>query len=341
MYFDLTIPARSVQNDNLTYYVKIDDEEDGFPIAIFGKNSYCAGIRMESGLGTSDDHLHNVQVGKYTSIGNDVLMEIDQNHDYRHIFQGEPDFCNWKKEDYTIHRKGQILIGNDCWIGARAIILSGSTIHNGAVIGAGAVVSGEIPPYAIVVGNPARVIKYRFSQEIIDGLQRIQWWNWPEDILRTRSEDFRLSVEDFVKKYLSTIEKDSIYSSFKINRMTEVKVPRYLYFTDYDQPYAITDHVMHEFVKTYHDRNAELVLYCPADSEFYEYTMSHMGEIFDRYSDADSLVNIVDQPIESEVQLIAEADCLITNRSPNCMRRCEIAYTYGKKVLSGVDLPIF
>jgi acetyltransferase-like isoleucine patch superfamily enzyme len=84
--------------------------------------------------------------------------------------------------------KGPITVGHDVWFGARCIVLSGVTIGNGAVIGAGSIVTRDIPPYAIAVGNPARVIRYRFSPEIIERLQSSQWWNWSDDLIRERIE---------------------------------------------------------------------------------------------------------------------------------------------------------
>jgi acetyltransferase-like isoleucine patch superfamily enzyme len=75
-------------------------------------------------------------------------------------------------------RSHQTTIGNDVWVGAGAIILRGVNIGNGACIAAGAVVTKDVPPYAIVGGNPAKIIKYRFSDEIIADLQRIQWWDF-------------------------------------------------------------------------------------------------------------------------------------------------------------------
>ena len=80
--------------------------------------------------------------------------------------------------------KGDIVIGNDVWIGYEAVILAGVTIGDGAVIGARAVVTKDIPPYTIVVGVPAKPIRKRFSQETIDLLLKIKWWNWPEERIR-------------------------------------------------------------------------------------------------------------------------------------------------------------
>ena len=80
--------------------------------------------------------------------------------------------------------KGDIVIGNDVWIGYEAVILAGVTIGDGAVIGACAVVTKDIPPYTIVGGVPAKPIRKRFPQETIDLLLKIKWWNWPEERIR-------------------------------------------------------------------------------------------------------------------------------------------------------------
>ena len=72
-------------------------------------------------------------------------------------------------------------IGNDVWIGAKSMIMDGVTIGDGAIVAAGSVVTRDVPPFAVVGGAPAKVIKYRFSQEVIDRLEEIQWWNLPDE----------------------------------------------------------------------------------------------------------------------------------------------------------------
>ena len=78
-------------------------------------------------------------------------------------------------------QKGDIIIGNDVWIGYEAVVLSGVTIGDGAVIGCRAVVTKDIPPYTIVGGVPAKPIRKRFDEETIKELQKIKWWDWPEE----------------------------------------------------------------------------------------------------------------------------------------------------------------
>ena len=80
--------------------------------------------------------------------------------------------------------KGDILIGNDVWIGFEAVILSGVTIGDGAIIGTRAVVTKDIPPYTIVGGVPAKPIRKRFSDDVVSRLLKLQWWDWPEDRIK-------------------------------------------------------------------------------------------------------------------------------------------------------------
>jgi virginiamycin A acetyltransferase len=77
--------------------------------------------------------------------------------------------------------RGDTIVGNDVWIGTRATIMPGVTIGDGAIIGAHAVVGADVPPYAVAVGNPARVVRMRFDAETVARLLDVAWWNWPVD----------------------------------------------------------------------------------------------------------------------------------------------------------------
>lgn len=77
-------------------------------------------------------------------------------------------------------------IGNDVWIGARCIVMDGVTIGNGAIVAAGSVVTKDVPPFAVVGGAPAKFIKFRFSQEVIDRLEEIKWWDLPDEEITKR-----------------------------------------------------------------------------------------------------------------------------------------------------------
>jgi acetyltransferase-like isoleucine patch superfamily enzyme len=93
---------------------------------------------------------------------------------------------------------GPTVIGNDVYIGVGAIVLSGVSIGDGAVVGAGAVVGKPVPPYAVVVGNPARIIRYRFDSEIRARLLALQWWDWDDDEIQASLRWFMADIESFL-----------------------------------------------------------------------------------------------------------------------------------------------
>jgi acetyltransferase-like isoleucine patch superfamily enzyme len=94
--------------------------------------------------------------------------------------------------------KGTTVIGNDVWLGYGATVLSGVTVADGAVVGARAVVSESVPPYAVVVGNPARVVRYRFESEIQTRLLALRWWEWDDESIRKLEPWFMADVESFL-----------------------------------------------------------------------------------------------------------------------------------------------
>jgi acetyltransferase-like isoleucine patch superfamily enzyme len=105
--------------------------------------------------------------------------------------------------DYYCTTKGSVFIGNDVWIGCNTVILSGVTIGDGAVVAAGSIVTKDVAPYAIVGGNPAKLIKYRFSNDIIEKLLYIKWWSWErERIVEFLPLITSTDVEVFVNQFI-------------------------------------------------------------------------------------------------------------------------------------------
>ena len=101
---------------------------------------------------------------------------------------------------YQLDGQGHFIIGNDVWIGADVTLVKNLNIHSGAIVAARSVVTKDVPPYAVVAGNPARIVKYRFTPEQIKQLLEIRWWDWPEDVIRERAKDMR-DINVFLQKY--------------------------------------------------------------------------------------------------------------------------------------------
>ncbi|WP_140538245.1 DapH/DapD/GlmU-related protein [Mesorhizobium sp. B1-1-8] len=97
-------------------------------------------------------------------------------------------------------RPGGVTVGNDVWIGHGAIMLPGVAIGDGAVVGAGAVVTKDVPPYAIVVGSPAKVIRYRFSEDVVAKLLAIQWWQWDDEKVKSEAGTLTGRIEAFIER---------------------------------------------------------------------------------------------------------------------------------------------
>ena len=128
-------------------------------------------------------HLNKILIGKFCSIARNVSFQEYYHYSNRLSTSmiNSTMFERYMADD--IYSKGDIVIGHDVWIGTQSVILSGVKIGNGAIIGANSVVTEDIPDYAIAVGSPARVIRKRFDQDIIDKLNELQWWDWSEEQL--------------------------------------------------------------------------------------------------------------------------------------------------------------
>jgi acetyltransferase-like isoleucine patch superfamily enzyme len=146
----------------------------------------------------------SLTIGKYCSISRNVIIFLEGDHrtDWVSTF---PFPILWEEaKGIPGHptTKGNVVIGNDVWIGFGTTILSGITIGDGAAVGASSVVNRDVPPYAIVAGNPARIVRYRFDEETIQKLLQIRWWDWPDEKVKGNIHLICSdSIDVFIKKF--------------------------------------------------------------------------------------------------------------------------------------------
>ena len=167
-----------------------------------GPGSYLVNGRLA--FGSKDCH---VLIGRYCSLGHRLTFMIGMNPDYHQVttypFGGLASKGEGELNHSADANHNQIIIGNDVWIGCDVTIMAGVRIGNGAVIDAGTVITKDIPPYAVVAGNPGNVIEYRFDTETTGKLQQIKWWNWPESKILDGLKLMN-SPSKFIEKYYQT-----------------------------------------------------------------------------------------------------------------------------------------
>lgn len=163
---------------------------------IVGTNCYSSGDFFEK------YKLEDIEVGSYTQIGRDV--KFFNQPDHKSIYNPSqvnnypPQMIGGQPALKS--SRGKLIIGSDVWVGDEAVLFGGVRIGNGVIVGAYSVVAKDIPPYAVVVGNPAKITRFRFSEDQIASLERIKWWEWDEkDIVKTSG--IMENIDEFIKKY--------------------------------------------------------------------------------------------------------------------------------------------
>lgn len=198
-------PTARVRNSKLGIYTSVGPRTS-MNESTFGDYSYVV----------QDCSIVWADIGRFCSIaastrinpGNHPMWRAALHHftyrseSYGFAVKDDEEFFEWR----AAHR---VVLGNDVWIGHGSTILPGVKIGTGAGIGAGAVVSKDVPPFAIVGGVPAKLIRFRFNEKVQEALRNLAWWDWPREKLEVALPDFRkLSAEEFVEKYAKTDSTD-------------------------------------------------------------------------------------------------------------------------------------
>lgn len=191
-------PGVSVENSTLGAFVEIGEGTQILD-SVLGDYSYTARYA---------DIAHSF-LGKFVNVAAFSRLNPGEHPYHRaslHHFMYRSSYY-WPDEPdeaavFDWRRSRPVRVGHDSWIGHGAIIMKGVTVGNGAIVAANAVVTKDVPPYGVVAGSPARLVKWRHSASVAERLQALAWWDWSHDQLRIALPDFRaLSAEAFLEKY--------------------------------------------------------------------------------------------------------------------------------------------
>lgn len=187
------IRLSSVFNSTVDKTAKIQSGTS-FYLSAIGRYSYCG----------YDCDIAFCEIGAFTSLASNVVIG-GARHPMEWVSMS-PVFYKGRSSvrkkfcQNELEKVKKTLIGNDVWIGRSAIILPGVSVGNGAVIGAGSVVTKNIPAYAIAAGNPAKIIRYRFEETVIDRLEKIKWWEFSDDEIDKIGYTFN-NIEMFLSRF--------------------------------------------------------------------------------------------------------------------------------------------
>ena len=200
---------RNLLNPGVSFLSRIDDVSEVSPKAkVYGKTQIYQSQIDDYSYVASGTQVICTKIGKFCSIAcgarflfNSANHSMTSLSTYPFPIFFEEWGLNIKHVANAWDNKGDIIIGNDVWIGYEAVIMAGVTIGDGAIIGTRAVVTKDVAPYTMVGGIPAKPIRKRFSDDIISALIKEQWWNWPEEVIAKNLEAIQAGRIDQLNKY--------------------------------------------------------------------------------------------------------------------------------------------
>ena len=295
---------------------------------LLGTCSYVVDSTIESDLPA------NIMIGNYSSIAHGVKFNIGLNHDYLSVST-----YPWKvifndNIESKINHKRQIIIGNDVTIGAYATIMGGVTIGNGAVIGANSLVTKNVPPYAVVGGNPAKIIKYRFDEETITRLNSIKWWHWDDDKIKKHINCITGKVKSFIDEFYVE-NKTEDFEELKILRENNFKI--YFFIPDLEDDYSVWEKVVDEYICKVGENDKILLIIATKINTPYR------KNILNKFQNISSKPNIMEVNLDEEniIKCLKASDFLITTKTYESLLAFDYSQNYNVKIVSGLNDRVF
>ena len=328
----------SINNEHGDVEINVKNGNRSYHLISMGRKSYISQAWLDYGsIRTS------ILIGRYTSIAHRVVFEIGLNHNHNLVSSypfrdyeamGKPD--NTDIGHYYENNHYQIIIGNDVWIGEGVKILGGVHIGNGAVIGMGAVVTRDVPPYAVVVGNPARFVKYRFDEDVIAKLEEIKWWNWEEDAIDSAMSEMN-DPYAFAQKYYKGLNIPRNEFTNAMDQMVNAGGKIYYYVLDYDAPRPFWYKVLYMFKRAFeHDNTQMLIIEFPKEHANND-VFFPANTIIDRFcSECKGIIKIVKKDSASTA-VFFHASTYIAGADIRSLAYIDMAEYLGMTVKSACD----
>lgn len=347
MNYTFSVKPNSIMQENRMQYA--DDNYGKYSLAYIGPYTYCWNTTIDNGIEFEADKEHlcySLHIGNYNSIGNGLTLVFGRNHNFKKITTGALDLMLYGKNDHghdgnsSFNQKGSIIIQNDVWIGENVTIMAGVIVGNGAVIARNSHVVKSVPPYAIVGGNPAKIIGYRYKQQQIEQLQKIQWWYWEKEKLIENAKYFSEDVDGFCEKFIDTYQNEYGHYSGKRDGLKDC----WFVFCDYYENYCSYPMVLESFLEHYiGNEDKKLILFVRNDYKEEPIDNEIMGNIKALINDIQSDENIKcsievrSGNIEKAKEAFSECSHYITNRTYDTVYFTCLADMLDIEIVSGVD----
>ena len=296
-------------------------------ILTLGTRSYINGLSLCIGYTKWNGQ---ALIGRFCSLSHELLFLVGRNHNYKAITTSSQLPIRPKTRSKNPQ---QIIIGHDVWIGHGATILGGVKIGNGAVIGANAVVAKDIPPYAIAVGNPARVIKYRFDEETIKKMLAVKWWNWS---LEKIADNFPLmnDVEKFLSAHYSPALEEFPEDNFSCQLNNFIGNSAYQFIADFEAKAPLWSKIIKDF-KQANLADAVLVIWLGKDA-----TEENSQALTAAIGDSKNILVFKHDENFSPAAL-KKATHFITTREMSTLAALDYLWNTDVKIISALDNEIF
>lgn len=314
--------------------------------AFWGAYTYCAGLHIDNGiefLGADVKFPYNLQIGRFNSIGINLQCVFGRNHNYRSVSTGAVELLfkdrNIQNEDGNalFNQKGSIVIQNDIWVGENVSLMPGIIIRNGAVIARNSHVVSDLPPFAIVGGNPARVIGYRYSKEQIDMLQTISWWDWDVEKIVDNAAYFTEDIDKFCETFYSSAKRE--FDEFISVR--ENGADTYFAFVDYYENYSSYSYILEDYLERFvNNDDKKLVLFVQdgvgEGTDFFE-GLKRIAKDIEKDCKIKCSVEIRRGTLSDACDCFQQCSHYIMSRTYDTVYFTCLADRLGMEIISGVD----